>query len=84
MHHGVTYNFGSKCVHLYLRHLSLISKDIWIAATVYYMNFLHNCAFFIDSYSSINKCFSFVIFSCYLAIEFSCFNTLSLHTFSFS
>ena len=39
MHHGVTFNFGcaSECVHLlYLRHISH-DKDIWIAATDYYM-----------------------------------------------
>ena len=47
---------------------------------------LHNCAFSIDSYSPINKFYSFVIFSVLInavIIELSCFNTLSLHIFSF-
>ena len=41
MHHGVTFNFGSAkvCSPANLRHVSLLYKDISIAATDYKMHF---------------------------------------------
>ena len=52
-----------KCVHLpYLRHLSLMTK-IYGLLQLIIKALLHNCAFSIDSYSPINKFYSFIIFS---------------------
>ena len=63
MHHGVTFNFCSAevCSPAIFEMSFSYDKDIWIAATDYYMHFY--CSFSIDSYSSINKFYSFIIFS---------------------
>ena len=44
-------------------------------AAAYYMYFLHNCAISIDSYSPVNKFYSFILFNllinaCYLVVLF--------------
>ena len=52
VHHGVTLP--------YLRHVSSYDKDIWIAATDYYV-LLHNSAISINSSSSVNKSYSFIL-----------------------
>ena len=40
MHHGVTFNFGSaKVCSPLIQEMFLVYKDIWIAATDYYMYF---------------------------------------------
>ena len=64
MHHGVTFNFGSAkvCSPAITEKCFSHNKDIWIAATHYYV-LLHNCATSIDSYSPVNKFYSFIIFS---------------------
>ena len=47
---------------IFLRHLSLITK-IYGLLQLIIKALLHNCAFSIDSYSPINKFYSFIIFS---------------------
>ena len=61
VHHGLTFNFDSAkvCSPAIFEICSSFDKDTWIAATDY----LHNCAISIESYSPINKCYSFIIFS---------------------
>ena len=55
----VTFN----CVQLpYLRHLSLVTKIHGLLQLIIICT-LHNCAISIDSYSPINKFYSFIIFS---------------------
>ena len=63
MHHGVTFNFGSAkvCSPAIFETSFSYKNDIWIAATNHYV-LLHNCAISIDSYSPINKFYSFIIF----------------------
>ena len=65
MHHGVTFNFGSAkvCLPAIFETSFSYDKDIWIAATDYSMHFYIIVLFSIDSYSLINKFYSFVIFS---------------------
>ena len=64
-HHGVTFNFGSTkvCSHAIFETSLSYDKDTWIATTDYYMHFLHNFAFSIDSCYPINTFYSFIIFS---------------------
>ena len=83
MHHGVAFNFGSaKVCSLAIFETSFsYDKDIWIiAATDYYMHFysklVHNCAFSIDSYSPINKFYSFMILSLLINIVILLLNCL--------
>ena len=54
MHHGVTFNFGSAkvCSPAIFETCFSYDKDVWIAATVYYMH----C-------SPFNKLYSSIIFS---------------------
>ena len=63
MRHGVTFNFSSAkvCSPAIFETCFSYDKDIWIAATDYYV-LLHNCAISIDIYS-INKFYSVIIFS---------------------
>ena len=64
MHHGVTFNCGSAkvCSPAIFKTSISYDKDIWLAATDSYMQFYNNCcAFSIDSYSPINKFYSFII-----------------------
>ena len=87
MNHGVTFNFGSVrvCSPAIFETCFSYDKDIWIAATDFLYTFTYLC-YSIDSYSPDNTFYSFIIFSILinvLAIELSCFNTLSLHKFSF-
>ena len=61
-HHRVTLNFGSGkvCPPAILETCFSYDKDIWIAATDYYV-LLHNCAISIDIYSPDNKFYSIII-----------------------
>ena len=81
MHHGVTLNFGSaqKCSPAIFETSFSYDKDIWIAANDYYVHFYIIVLFSIDIYSPMNKFLQFTDYCCYLAIELSCFDTLSLH-----
>ena len=66
MHHGVTLNFGCAkvCSPAIFKTSFSYNKDIWIAATDYYIHFYIILFFFsIDSYSPINKIYSFIIIS---------------------
>ena len=47
MHHGVTFNFGSAkvCSPAIFETCFSYDKDIWIAATVYYLHFYINVLF---------------------------------------
>ena len=65
MHHGVTFNFHSAkvCSPAIFETSFSYDKDIWIAATDYYMHFYIIVLFSIDSYSPINKFYSFRFFS---------------------
>ena len=77
MHHGVTFNFGSAkvCSPAIFKTSFSYDKDIWIAATDYRM---HNCSFPIDSYSPINKFYSFIIFSLLINTVILLLNCLGL------
>ena len=68
MHHSVTFNYGSGkvCSPTIFETSFSYNKDIWILQLI---NFTASLFKFTDT-------------CCHLAIEFSCFNTLSLHTFS--
>ena len=65
VHHGVTFILGCavpKCVHLlYLRYFSLMTKIYGLLQLIIYA-LLHNCAISIDSFSLINKFYSFINF----------------------
>ena len=65
VHHSVTFKFGSAkvCSPAIFETSFSGDKDKWIVATDYYNVLLHNCAISIDSYSPINKFYSFIIFS---------------------
>ena len=65
MHHGMTFNFGSAkvCSPAIFETSFSHDKDTWIAETDYYYALLHKCTISIDSYSPINKFYSFKIFS---------------------
>ena len=65
MHHGATFNFGSAKLYSpgMFEECFTYDNDIWIAATDYYNVLLRNCAISIDSYSPVNKFYSFIIFS---------------------
>ena len=59
-------------------------KDIWIAATD---AFIHNYAISIESFSPINKFYSFIFFSLLInavILLLKCLVLSTLHTFSFS
>ena len=60
VHHGVIFNFGSAkmCSSAIFETSFSCDKDIWIAATDYYMH-LHDCAFSIDSYSEVLQLHNF-------------------------
>ena len=81
MHHGVTFNFGSAkvCSPAIFETCFSYGKDMWIAATDYVL--LHNCAMLLP-WTAILQLINFP--ASHFAIELSRFNTLSLHTFSFS
>ena len=80
MHYGMTFNFGSAklCSPIIFETCFSYDKDIWIAATDYCMYFLHNCASFIDSYSPVNKFYSFFIFNLLIIGVILLFNCLIL------
>ena len=61
VHHGVNFNFGSAkvCSPDIFETSFSYDKDIWIAATDYYMHIIVLLS--IDSYSPINKFYSFII-----------------------
>ena len=64
MHHGVTFNFGSAivCSPAIFETSFSYDKDLWLTTTDYYMYFyIIICA--ISSYTPINKCFCFIVFS---------------------
>ena len=64
MHHGVTFNFGCAKVCSAMLEMSFsCDKDIWIAATDYYMHFYIIVQFPLTSFSPFNKFYSFIIFS---------------------
>ena len=92
MHHGVTFNFGSakECSLAIFETSFSRTKDIWIAATDYYMHFYIPVIVLFPStgYSPINKFYSFIIFSLLIKAVILLLNCLfyssSLHTFSFS
>ena len=92
-HHGVIFNFGSVkvCSPTIIETCFSCDKDIWIAGTDHYMFFYIIVLFPLSAilHDSVNKFYSFINFSLLInavifAVELSCFNTLSLHTFSFS
>ena len=80
-----------KCVHLpYLRHVSLITKIYGLLQLI--ICTLHNYAICIDSYSPINKFYSFIFFSllinavifllnCLVLVLFLCIHFLSLRCY---
>ena len=63
MHHRLTLTLALlKCVHLpYLRYIFHITKIYGLLQLIIICTF--NCAISIDSYSPINKVYSFIIFS---------------------
>ena len=65
MHHGVTFNFGSAkvCSPAIFETSFSYDKDIWIAATDYYMHFYIIVLFPLTAILQLNKFYSFVIFS---------------------
>ena len=89
MNHGVIFNSGSAkvCSPAIFEICFCYDKDIWIAATDYYI-LLYNCAISIDSYSPVNKFYRFIIFGLLFNGVILLFNCLvlilylkSLHTF---
>ena len=64
MHHRVTFKFVSAkvCSPATFETCFSYEKDMLIAPTYYYVLF-YNCAISIDSYSPINKFYSFIVFS---------------------
>ena len=89
MNHGVTFHFGSTkvCSPAIFEASFSYDKVIWMATTDYCYVLLHNFAISIDCYCPVklNEFYSIIVFSLLIsAIELSGFNTLSLHTFSFS
>ena len=65
MHHSVTFNFGcaNVCSSAIFQTSLSCDKDIWIAATDYYMHFYITVRFSIGNYSQITKFNSFIIIS---------------------
>ena len=65
MHHGVTFNFGSAkvCSPAIFETSFSYDKDIWIAATDYYMHFYIIVIFPLTAILQVIKFYSFVIFS---------------------
>ena len=65
MHHGVTFNFGSAKAYSPAIFETCFSydKDIWIAATDYYMNFYIIVLFLLKAVLQLIKFYSFIIFS---------------------
>ena len=57
VHHGVISSFGSAkvCSSAIFETCFSLDKDIWVAATDYYMYFYIIVLFFIDIYSPVNK-----------------------------
>ena len=64
-HHGVTFNFGSAkvCSPDIFETCFCYDKDIWIAASDYYIYFFIIVLFSIDSYSRNNKVYRLKMFS---------------------
>ena len=89
MHHGVTFNVGSAnaCSPAIFETCFSYNKHIWTGATDYYMNFYIIVLFPLTAVLQLIKFCSFIIFSTLInavILLLFCFNTLSLHTFSFS
>ena len=63
VHRGVTFNFGSAkvCLPAIFETSFSCDKNIWIAATDYYMHFYIIVLFSIDSCSPINKFYSLIV-----------------------
>ena len=64
MHHGVTFNFGSAkvCSLAIFETCFSYDKDIWIAATDYYMYFYMIVLFPLTAVLQLIKFYSFIIF----------------------
>ena len=93
MYHGVTFNLGS--VKMFsptiLEKCFSYDKDIWIAATDYYIYF-YIYTISIERYSPMNKFYSFIIFSllinavilllqCLIVIPYLCTHLLPLRRY---
>ena len=80
MHHGVIFSFDSAKVCLPATFETCFSydKDIWIAATDYYMYFYNIVLFSIDIYSPVNKFYSVIIFSLLINVIILLLNCLVL------
>ena len=65
MHHGVTFNFvsGKACSSAISETCFCYDKDIWIAATDYYMNFYIILLFPLTAVLQLIKFYSFIIFN---------------------
>ena len=65
MHHSVNFNFGSAkaCSPAIFEPCFSYDKDIWIAATDYYMNFYIIVLFPLIAVLQLKKFYSFIIFS---------------------
>ena len=63
MHHGMTFNFGSVkvCSPAIFETSFSFDKDMDRCNCLLYA-LLHKCAFSIDSFSPINKFYSFIVF----------------------
>ena len=82
VHHGVMFSFGSAkvCSPVIFETCFSLEKDIWIAATDYYMYFyIHVIVLFsIDIYSPVNKFYSVIIFSLLINVVILLLNCLVL------
>ena len=63
MHYGVSFGSAKVCSPAIFETCFSFDKDIWIAATDYYMYLYTIVLFFIDIYSPVNKFYSIIIFS---------------------
>ena len=72
MHHGVISSFGSSkvCSLAIFETCFSLNKDIWIAATDYYMYFYIIVLFSIVIYSPVNKFYSVIILVYCLMLSF--------------
>ena len=80
MHHGVIFSFGSAnaCSPAMFEACFSLDKDIWIAATDYYMCFYIIVLFSTDIYSPVNKFYSVIIFSLLINVVILLLNCLVL------
>ena len=80
MHYGVIFSFGTAkvCSPAIFETCFSFDKDIWIAATDYYMYIYIIVPFSIDIYSPVNKFYSVIIFSLLINVVILLFNCLVL------